>query len=341
MMGSNQSTKKRVLVTDSEFFGSIPEVNSQFDDIELVCPADASSLAETAHGSFDGIITKFAVVNEEMLNSLKGVRALVKMGRNYYNVDADAVRKNGIQFGSSPRKGPNCVAEMALTFILALSKDLLINHEAVATGSYRYRGIKPQRTEQWKFAFHWMKNERVHEIRGKTLGIVGLGEVGCELALRANALGMHVLYIDINRLSAEMEQRYQVTYQSLNEILKQSDYVSLHVPHTPDNEKMIGKEQFAMMKSTAYLINTCRGGVVDEEAMINALSENIIAGAGLDVMEYEPLPVDSPLCDLDNVIMMPHIGGGTGTNKVLELSEAVTEISRILSGQSPKIDLSR
>ena len=186
-----------------------------------------------------------------------------------------------------------------------------------------------------------MKNERVHEIRGKTLGIIGLGEVGCELALRANALGMQVLYNDINRLSAEMEQRYQVTYQSLNEILKQSDYISLHVPHTPDNEKMIGKEQFGMMKSTAYLINTCRGGVVDEEAMINALSENIIAGAGLDVMEYEPLPADSPLCDLDNVIMMPHIGGGTGTNKVLELSEAVTEISRILSGQSPKIDLNR
>ena len=276
-----------------------------------------------------------------MLSKLKGLRAVIKMGRNYYNVDVDAVRKYQLQFGSAPRKGPNCVAEMATTFMLALSKDLLVNHEAVASGAYRYRGIKPQRTEQWKFAFHWMKNERVHEVRGKTLGIIGLGEVGCELALRANVLGMRVLYNDINRLSPEMEQRYQVEYRLRNDLIKESDYISLHVPHTPENDKMIGREQFAMMKPTAYLINTCRGGVVDEEALIEALADDQIAGAGLDVMEYEPLPVESPLCELDNVIMMPHIGGGTGTNKVLELGEAVAEMVRILSGQSPKIDLNK
>jgi lactate dehydrogenase-like 2-hydroxyacid dehydrogenase len=96
----------------------------------------------------------------------------------------------------------------------------------------------------------------VHEVRGKTLGIIGLGEVGTELALRANALGMRVIYNDINRLSPEMEQRYQVEYYQRNDLIKESDYISLHVPHTPENDKMIGREQFAMMKPTAYLINT-------------------------------------------------------------------------------------
>jgi phosphoglycerate dehydrogenase-like enzyme len=102
---------------------------------------------------------------------------------------------------------------------------------------------------------------------------------------------------------------------------------------------MIGADELALMKSSAFLINISRGGVVDEEALIEALQENRIAGAGLDVFTYEPLQADSPLCSLDNVILSPHIGGGTGTNRALELSDALHEMQRILSGEKPRIDL--
>jgi lactate dehydrogenase-like 2-hydroxyacid dehydrogenase len=339
MTRSNQSNNLRVLVVDSELYTSIPEVNAQFENVELVCPQDPSELNEVTHGSFEGVIVKQAPLNGVLLDSLQGVRALVKMGRNYSNVDVVAVRKNKIQFGSAPRKGPNAVAELAMTLILSLSKDLIVNHDSVVSGAYRLRGIKPQLTDQWKFAFHWMKNDRVHEVRGKTLGIFGMGEVGCELALRAHVMGMNILYNKRNKFSVELEERFQAEYRTLEDLLKESDYICLTVPLTGETDKLIGRAQFEMMKETAYLVNVCRGGVVDEGAMIDVLSENRIAGAGLDVFEYEPLPADSPLCYLDNVIMMPHIGGGTGTNKVLELSEAVQEISRILAGEQPKNNL--
>jgi phosphoglycerate dehydrogenase-like enzyme len=337
MTEKNQYNKMRLLIVDPEFYSSLPEIGEIFNHIDFVCPKDASDLNQAAKDSFDGLIVKQTSVDHSLLNSLQGVRALVKMGQNYSNIDVKALREKNISFGVAPRKGPNAVAELAMTLILSLSKDLIINHDSVVSGAYRLRGIKPQRTEQWKFAFHWMKNERVHEVRGKTLGIIGMGEIGCELSLRAHAMGMNIVYYKRSKLSDELEERFHAEFRSLDDLLKVSDYICLAVPMTNETDRMIGRKQFEMMKESAFLVNICRGGVVDEVAMIDMLKNNKIAGAGLDVFDYEPLPADSPLCDLDNVIMMPHIGGGSGTNKILELSEAIVEISHILDGEKPKV----
>jgi len=339
-MPSEGKDRWRILVTDDEYASSISEVATRSENMELVCADETHEVRALASGEFDGLVTQFAPVDCSLLESTSGLRVVLKMGRNYYNVDADAVRERGLIFGSVPRKGPNCVAELAMTLILALSKDLLISHKSVAEGAYRLRGLRPERTAQWKMAFHWMHHTQVHEVRGRILGIIGMGEIGCELSLRANVMGMRNLYYDIRRLPPELEQRFDVEYRDLNALLQESDYVSLHVPHTPETEKMIGLEELALMKQNAYLVNTCRGGVVDEEALIDALANNRIAGAALDVFTFEPLPADSPLCNMDNVILTPHIGGGTGTNRVLELSEALEEMVRILSGERPRIDLS-
>ena len=259
------------------------------------------------------------------------LQAVLKLGRSYFNIDVDAVRKRGLRFGCAPRKGPNCVAELAMTLILALSKDLVVSNEAVALGAYRYRGLKPELTAERKIAFHWMHNTRVHEVVGKTLGIIGMGEIGCELARRASVMGMRNLYYKRSRLSAELEGAFDATYAELDDLLRESDYVCIATPHTPATERMIGAEQIAMMKESAYIVNIARGGIVDEEAMIAALQEDRIAGAGLDVFTYEPLPADSPLCSLDNVILCPHIGGGSGTNRNIELGAALAEMSRLLA----------
>jgi len=337
---SATSGGKRVLIADAEYAGTVPEVAPRFEDLELVCADESRDARALAASGIEALITQLEPVDRALLETLPDLRVVLKMGRSYYNVDADAVRERSLVFGSVPRKGPNCVAELAVTLILALSKDLLISHESVASGAYRLRGLQPERSAQWKMAFHWMHNTRVHEVRGKTLGIVGMGEIGCELALRAHVMGMRNIYYKRTRLSAELEGRFHAAYRELNDLLGESDYVCLAVPHTPQTERMIGRDELALMKQDAFLVNTCRGGVVDEDALIEALYSRQIAGAGLDVFTFEPLPADSPLCELDNVILTPHIDGGTGTNRALELSEALEEVVRVLSGARPGIDLS-
>ena len=331
MVETQGKKRGKVLIADAEYAASAAELAAEFAELDLLCPHDEQAVTELAASDIDGLIAQTAPVNGELLGKLHNLRAVLKVGRSYHNVDMAAVRERKLTFGCVPRKGPNCVAELALTLIMSLSKDLVLSHESVAVAAYSYRGLKPELTSQRKIAFHWMKNMRVHEVSGKTLGIIGMGEIGCELARRSSVMGMSNLYYKRSRLSAELEACFDASYRDLDDLLRESDYVCVATPQTPQTEGMIGAEELNLMKESAYLVNIARGGIVDEDALIMALQENRIAGAGLDVFAYEPLPADSPLCSLDNVILTPHIGGGTGTNRNIELSAALQEMSRILS----------
>ena len=325
-------TKHKVLLADVGYEAAAADLAADYPDISVIYPDETGDVMSVASGEIAGLIAQTTAVDEQLLGKLSNLQAVLKLGRSYFNIDIDAVRRRGLQFGCVPRKGPNCVAELALTLVMALSKDLIISNESVSLAAYRYRGMKPELTSQRKIAFHWMHNTRVHEVVGKTLGIIGMGEIGCELARRASVMGMRNLYYKRTPLSAELEGVFDATYADLDDLLRESDYVCVATPHTPETELMIGVEQFAMMKESAFLVNIARGGIVDEEAMIDALQDDRIAGAGLDVFTYEPLPADSPLCSLDNVILCPHMGGGSGTNRQIELGAALAEMSRMLSG---------
>lgn len=329
-----------ILIADSMYAAYVGEVAERFPQLTLVCADETDDAMALADVDFVGLVTQSDTVDDELLAKLGGLRVVLKNGRSYYNIDVDTVRSRQVILASVPRKGPNCVAELAMTLILALSKDLLISHAGVADGAYRYRGIKPILTAERKIAFRWMHNEWVHEVVDKTLGIIGMGEIGCELARRASVMGMNNIYYKRTPLSTELEQRFEASYRDLDTLLRESDYICIALPHTPESEKLIGAEQLRLMKESAFLVNIARGGIIDEEALIAALQTRQIAGAGLDAFVYEPLPEDSPLCTLDNVILTPHIGGGTGTTRPAELSAALAEMVRILSGESPKIDLS-
>ncbi len=324
--------KKTILMADAGYEAAAADLAADYPYLTVLCTDDSADALALASGDIVGIIAGAAAVDETLLNALPNLSAVLKLGRSYSNIDVAAVRARGLAFACVPRKGPNCVAELALTLILALSKDLVVSNESVALGAYRYRGLKPEITAERKIAFHWMHNARVHEVVGKTLGIIGMGEIGCELARRASVMGMRNLYYKRSPLSAELESVFDATYADLDELLAESDYVCVATPHTPETEGMIGAEQIALMKESAYIVNIARGGIIDEDAMIEALSENRIAGAGLDVFTYEPLPAESPLCALDNVILCPHIGGGSGTNRNIELGAALAAMSRILAG---------
>ena len=314
--------RQTVLILDDGHEDAVAALADDFPALQLVTqPAN----------QVRGLIAQAAQVDAALLDKLPDLQAALKLGRSYTNFDKPALRRRGINFAAVPRKGPNCVAELALTLILALSKDLVNGHEAVAMGAYRYRGLTPELTSQRKIAFHWMKNQRVHEVGGKTLGIIGMGEISCELARRASVLGMRSIYYKRSPLSPELEAAFDASYAALDDVLGQSDYVCVAVPHTPETEGMIGAQQLALMKPSAYLVNIARGGIIDEGALIDALAENRIAGAGLDVFTFEPLPAESPLTALDNVILCPHIGGGTGTNRTIELRAGLEKMREMLA----------
>jgi phosphoglycerate dehydrogenase-like enzyme len=330
----------KVFVADPDLAEAARKLAPEYQEFELAVAAEGNPPAEPVLQGCVGLVAQFAPVDAARLQTMRDLQVVLKLGRNYYNIDVEAVRQRGMTFACAPRKGPNCVAEMALTFILSLSKDLLISHQSVAQAAYRLRGLTPEPSSQTKMAFHWMENQRVHEIRHKVLGMVGMGEIACELARRANVMGMHVHYYKRTPLSPELEGQFGATYWPLDRLLAESDYVCLAVPHTASTERLICEEELARMKPTAYLVNICRGGIVDEAALAEALRKRQIAGAGLDVFTLEPLEAESPLLALDNVILTPHIGGGTGSNRELELSEALVELGRILAGERPEVDLS-
>lgn len=332
--------EKRVLILDPEFFDFLSEVKNKFPDYDLICPRTENELNSLLLNNYDVIISKTAKVTSQMIDQISGIQMIMKMGRSYHNIDTVYARSKKIKLYCTPRKGPNCVAELGMTLILALSKDLITSHASVMDCAFRYRGLRPILTDQMKMAFHWMANTAVHEVRGKTLGIIGMGEIGCELSRRASVMGMKVFYYKRSPLSKELEDRFDATYLPLEELMKSSDYVCLAVPQTSETEGMINQDLLEMMKSTAYFVNICRGGNVDEDALIKVLQDKKIAGAGLDVFIYEPLPETSPILELDNVILTPHIGGGSGTNRGLELIETMTEVNHIFNGEKPQIDFS-
>jgi lactate dehydrogenase-like 2-hydroxyacid dehydrogenase len=330
----------KVLIAEPRFAGFVADVAPQFPELDLICATDEQDAAALAGAGIHGLLAQFTAVDAALLDALPDLRAILKNGRSYHNIDVETARGRDLTLASIPRKGPNCVAELAMTLILALSKDLVMSHASVADGAYRYRGMKPELTAERKIAFHWMRHVGIHEVVGKTLGIIGMGEIGCELARRADVMGMRNIYYKRTPLSPELEERFAASYRDLDTLLAESDYVCIALPHTPESEGLIGAAELEKMKETACIVNIARGGIIDEDALIAALATQRIRGAGLDVFTYEPLPADSPLCELDNVIMTPHIGGGTGTTWAGELATALAELQSILDGNAPQIDLS-
>jgi D-3-phosphoglycerate dehydrogenase len=286
-----------------ENIDATPVTISQEDDSDLL----------SAVKGCDAIITEKQEIDREVLTQAgQNLKLVLKLSDWLTNIDRESCDELGIRVETVPQLGSISVAEHAITLMLTCLRDVIPSHLGVKDGGYREQGLTPEETTERSFAFKWLPVEPV-EVYEKTLGIVGLGEIGKEVSQRARSLGMKVLYSDPNRLPDQWEDKLGVEYSSFEGLLKNSDVITLHVPHTEQTENLIGKEELATMKSSAYLINTCRGGVVDESALVESLKNEDIGGAGLDVFEKEPLPADSPLTDLENVVLTCHIGGGSGT----------------------------
>jgi len=283
----------------------------------------------------DALVTKAAAVDASVLAAAPRARFVQKYGGREDGIDLGAAGAAGVTVATMPLRGCIAVAELATTLILALSKQLVVAHAATVEGRYRELGLTPEPTSQRTFAFQWMKLPHLLEVHGRTLGIVGYGEIGTEVSVRARALGMQVLYTKRTRLPEAIERRLGVEYRELDDLLPEADFVLLSLPHSPESDKIIGARELALMRPESYLVNIARGPLVDEPALVDALASGRLRGAGLDVFVEEPVPYDNPLLALDNVIVTPHIGGGTGGARVNQMSDVLANVVRFARGEAP------
>ena len=241
------------------------------------------------------------------------------LSAGYDAVDLEAARRAGVPVSNNGGANAVSVAEHALMLMLAVSRRLVAQHAGVAAGRWRGNGPAP----------------RMYELSDKSLGIVGLGTIGKKVARLAQAFAMRVSYYDIVRLSEDAEDALGVRFRLLRELLSTSDIVSLHVPLNHSTRGMIGAGELALMKPRAILINTSRGGVVDERALHAALSAGKIFGAGLDVFDPEPPAPGNPLLKLDNVVLTAHFAGPTWDNHVARFRNAFDNVERVRRGEPP------
>jgi glyoxylate reductase len=302
--------------------------------VELVSPAGADLPDGTQRQQLkgaDAILVQRTRVTATLLDLAPKVRLVQLYGVRDEGIDRAAAERRGVTVAVMPLRGCIAVAELAMTLVLALSKRLIWAHQATAQGEYRNLGLEPRPTSQAVHAFQWMRLAEVFEVNGTTLGIIGLGEIGTEVAKRARAFGLNVIYNKRSRLPPRSERDLQVEWRERDELLHSSDFVLLALPYADSVHHLIGVPELALMKESAFLINVARGPLVDEEALVDALNRRVIAGAGLDVFSKEPLPYDSPLAKSDRVILTPHIGGGSGGAREKQLSDVLENIVRFAS----------
>jgi D-3-phosphoglycerate dehydrogenase len=255
----------------------------------------------------DALIVRSATqVNREMMDEAPRLKAVGRAGVGVDNIDLRAATERGIPVMNAPAGNTVSAAEMTMALLLATARKVVEADRSVRRGEWKRSALKGS------------------ELRGKTLGLVGAGRIGGEVARRAQAFGMDVVVFD-PYLTEDRAAEMGVERTSVEEVLRNSDFVTLHVPLTSATRGMLGAEQIALMKPSAVLINAARGGVVVEEALVDALKEGRLRGAALDVYEAEPLAEDSVLREAPNLVLTPHLGASTKEN-MLRIGDVVVRI---------------
>ena len=268
----------------------------------------------------DGLIMTMGIAMDrsffKMAERLR-VASLYSVG--YDNVDIKAATEFGVMVTNTPGVLTDATADTALMLMLMTARKARENEKIMREGGWT----------------HWSPNQFVgKDLSGSVLGIVGFGDIGRAVAKRAAAFGMKVIYTGRSR-KIEHEEHLGAEYLPLEELLKRSDFVSLNCALTNETSGLIGERELRMMKNDAVLINTARGAVVDQKALFMACSEGWIYGAGLDVYEKEPVPMDEPLLELENVVMMPHIGSAAKRSREGMARLAATNLVEALEGRVP------
>jgi D-3-phosphoglycerate dehydrogenase len=268
----------------------------------------------------DALVTRGGVrVTREAMMASRGLKAIGVHGVGVDHIDLRAAGELGILVFNTPTALTEAVAEMTIGMMLSLTRRIVSADRAVRSG-------------QWNRKYTDLIGV---DLMGKTVGIIGLGRIGSAVARRLRPFGVKMVYYDLQD-RRDIEHELGLKRVSLEELLQQSDIISIHLPLTPETRGLISRREFEMMKDGVYIINTARGGIIVQEDLIEALSSGKVSGAALDVFEREPLEVESPLIKMDNVILTPHLGASSAEamrRMAVEVAEGIIRISR---GERPK-----
>jgi D-3-phosphoglycerate dehydrogenase len=263
----------------------------------------------------DAILLRTAPCTSDVLSSGKKLKIVARHGAGYNNVDLSAAEKLGIWVTNTPDATTYSVAEFTIGAIISAAKRVYPASRAAREGD-----------------FYFKNSHKGMDLKGSTLGIIGFGRIGAEVARKAH-FGLDMNVVTYVRSKRKLPDHVRTV--DLKTLYAESDFISLHVPATPDTADMVGREAFSLMKDTAYLINCARGEVVDEEELIKALRDKEIAGAFLDVMKKEPFDVTGPLFSMENVTITPHMASNTHECMKAMACQAAGQIHLVLSGEQP------
>ena len=326
--GSDCSTPLGVLTSVGDRLGIPRDVKT------IVCQDDAE--VDGALPQADCLVLERTSLPPARIAALAPrVKLVQQFGQDSRHIDLDAARQQNVKVADLVRFSSLSCADHITALVLALARSLLPAHRRVlAQRDVSKAGAFPTDPPRNKFNWGGIKDIRV--LSEHTIGFIGMGENSGLVARRLAGMGMRILYYKRTRLTPEEEQRLGgITYVSREDLLAQSDFVSIHVPYEKATEKYADGAFFAAMKRGAYYINTSRGGTCDEKALYDALRSGHLAGAALDVYRYEPVPADCPLLDLDNVLWTPHMAGGRPEFMIRESEDVLTNLARVLKGERP------
>lgn len=291
------------------------------DGFELVRPTSTTDVAEHLKliADADYIIAGGVRITKEYIEAAKKLKMIQKWGIGVDKIDCEAAAKKNIPVYITAGANSVPVGELALGLMFAVNRKIPYVDSTMRDGKW----VKAKMRAQCQM------------IHGKTVGLLGIGNIAKEVAKMLRGFeNTEVIYYDVIRLSEEDEKKYGATYVPFEELLTRSDILSVHVPFLPATRHMIGKDQLAMMKPSAILINTARGGVVDELALIEALKSGKLRGAGLDSFEQEPINPDNELLKMENVVLTCHCGGGVADNVLHVTEHAFSNIAKFSRGEA-------
>ena len=294
--------KPRVYVT-RQIFPDALDLIEKSAELELWPddePPSPEQLMEAMSNVDGAIINVMDRIDAPLLDAAPKLRVLSQVAAGLDNIDIPEATKRDIMVGYTPGVLAKSTADLAFALLLAVARRVVESDKWVREGN-------------WKISHHpmfWLGSE----VNGSALGILGLGGIGLEMAKRGLGFDMKVLYHSRTR-KRDLEKEYGLKYASFKRVLAESDFLSIHVPLTPQTNHFIGEKQLKMMKPSSILVNLSRGPVVDTDALHQALTKGTIAGAGLDVFDPEPVPTDHPILGLDNVVVLPHIGSASNRSR--------------------------
>lgn len=304
--------------------GSYPA--NTYEAVRRALPADRFEISrvetEEAYQTMTDaeiVILRVFKAPRDVIERNRNLKMIMRWGAGYDSVDIGAAAEHGVLVTNTPGANAAAVSELSVLLMLAVGRKLLCHTESLGRGQ-------------------WSKNTFIDgsiSLNHKLVGIVGGGNIGRQVAKRVQSFGAEVQYYDTFRLAPEMEEEYRMKYVSFDTLLETSDVVTLHIPLTDSNRHMIGREEIARMKDGAILINAARGGLVDDRALAAAVASGKLRGAGLDCVEQEPLPQGHELLENPNIVITPHVGGGTADIGDTIIPMLVRDIVDFADGKEP------